>query len=306
MNNNSTEIHAEELPIVPLRHPVRWICTAFVFVCIFYLFKSMAANPAFQWPVVGKYIMHPTILSGVYTTLQLTFLIMIIAIIVGTVVAVMKLSPSKLLSIPANAFIWFFRGVPALVQLILWFNLSLVVREVSLTLPLFGTLFRVETNDFMTPFFSAILGLALHEAAYMAEIIRAGISSVNQGQTEAGATLGMNRGRILWRITLPQAMRLIIPPTGNTVISLPKTTSLVSVIAVTDVLYSAQIIYTRTFETVPLLMVVTFWYLVIVSIMSFGQFYLEQYFSKDEQNEKTGSIFRIILNGMYFGKGNKS
>jgi len=304
MNSKTEEVYPEDLPIVPLMHPVRWIGTALVLIVLFFLFKSLATNPAFQWPIVGKYLFYPTVLKGIHTTIQLTFIIMVIAVVIGTLVAIMKLSPSRLLSIPASAFVWFFRGVPALVQLILWFNLSLVVREISLTLPWIGTVFRYETNDFMTPFFSAVLGLALHEAGYMAEIIRAGINSVNVGQTEAGSTLGMSRASILRRITLPQAMRLIIPPTGNTAISLLKTTSLVSVIAVTDVLYSAQIIYTRTFETVPLLIVVTFWYLIVVSVMSVGQFYLEQYFAKDEQTAETRSILQIILDGMSLGQRN--
>ena len=306
MKNARTDFGYDKLPIVPLKHPARWIGAALVMVILFFVFKSLATNPAFQWPIVAKYLFHPTILKGLRTTILLTFIIMVIATVLGTLVAIMKLSPSRLLSIPAGAFIWFFRGVPALVQLILWFNLSLVVREISLTLPWIGTVFRFETNDFMTPFFSAVLGLAFHEAAYMAEIIRAGIGSVNIGQTEASATLGMHRGLILRRIVLPQAMRLIIPPTGNTTISLLKTTSLVSVIAVTDVLYSAQIIYTRTFETVPLLMVVTFWYLSVVSVMSVGQFYLEQYFTKDERNREKRSILQIVFDGMSFGRRKSS
>ncbi len=294
-----------DLVVVPLKHFVRWIGTAIVLVILGFVLKSLATNPEFQWPIAGKYLFHPTILNGIYTTILLTVIIMVIAVVMGVVIAIMKLSTSRLLSVPASAFIWFFRGVPALVQLILWYNLSLVIREVSLALPFFGTVFSVETNDFLSPFLSAVMGLAFHEASYMAEIIRAGISSVSSGQTEAGATLGMNRGLILRRIILPQAMRLIIPPSGNTTISLLKTTSLVSVIAVSDVLYSAQIIYSRTFETVPLLMVVTFWYLLVVSVLSVGQHYLEQHFAKDERNSEVRSIFQIAIDCMSFGKRSK-
>jgi polar amino acid transport system permease protein len=305
MTTANSKQSSGDLVVVPLRHPLRWIATVFVLIIMGFVIKSLATNPEFQWPVFARYLFHPTILNGIFTTILLTVIIMIIAVAFGIVIAVMRLSVSRLLSIPASIFVWFFRGVPALVQLILWFNLSLVVREISLTLPFFGTIFSVQTNDFLSPFLSAVLGLAFHEASYMAEIIRAGISSVSSGQTEAGATLGMNRGLILRRIILPQAMRLIIPPTGNTTISLLKTTSLVSVIAVTDVLYSAQIIYTRTFETVPLLMVVTFYYLFVVSVLSVGQHYLEQYFAKDENRPGTRSIFQIIIDAISIGRRSK-
>jgi polar amino acid transport system permease protein len=305
MKNSKINNCSENLVVVPLKHPARWVGSAIVLIIVFSVIKTLILNPAFQWDIVAKYLFSTTILKGIYTTIQLTSVIIVIAVIVGTLVAVMKLSPSKLLSLPATAFIWFFRGVPALVQLILWFNLSLVVRDISLTLPWIGTVFSVETNDFMTPFLSAVFGLAFHEASYIAEIVRAGIISVNEGQTEAGSTLGMHRTLILRRIILPQAMRLIIPPTGNTTISLLKTTSIVSVIAVTDVLYSAQIIYTRTFETIPLLLVVTFWYLVVVSVLSVGQYYLEQYFSKEEHDTATRSILQIFLDSVSFGKRGK-
>ena len=286
-----------DIPVVPLRHPVRWAATGAVVLLIVLVGRALATNPNFQWPLVAKYLFYPTILEGLWTTILLTLVVMAIAIVVGTVVAIMSLSKSLLLSAPAAVFNWFFRGVPALVQLILWFNLALIVDEISITLPFVGTLFSVETNDFMTPFVSAVMGLALHEAGFMAEIIRAGISSVSSGQTEAGATLGMRRTLILRRIILPQAMRLIIPPTGNVAISLLKTTSLVSVIAVTDILHSAQVIYTRTFETIPLLIVVTFWYLVVVSVMSLGQYYLEQYYAKDERDRSGRSFARIARSG---------
>lgn len=215
MTSENSKQLSGDLIVVPLKHPVRWIGTAIVLVILGFVVKSLATNPEFQWPVAAKYLFHPTILNGIHTTILLTVIIMAIAVVMGIVIAIMKLSTSRLLSVPASAFVWFFRGVPALVQLILWFNLSIVIREISLTLPFFGTVFSVETNDFLSPFLSAVMGLAFHEASYMAEIIRAGISSVSSGQTEAGATLGMNRGLILRRIILPQAMRLIIPPNGQ-------------------------------------------------------------------------------------------
>lgn len=292
--NRTSQQSISKIPIIPLRHPIRWIGAGIVLLIILMIARSVATNPNFQWPVVAKYLFHSTIIEGIYTTLLLTAIVLVIAVFVGMVVAVMSMSKSPIFWVPARAFNWFFRGVPALVQLILWFNLSLIVQEISLTLPFFGTVFSVNTNDFMTPFVSAIVALALHEAGFMAEIIRAGINSVNSGQSEAGATLGMPRALILRRVIVPQAMRLIIPPAGNLAISLLKMTSLVSVIAVTDMLYAAQVIYARTFETIPLLIVVTFWYLVIVSVMSFGQYHVEQYFAKDER-KSTGRSFIQIL-----------
>lgn len=287
-----------DIPVVPLRYPARWVAATVVAIFVLLLARSVATNPNFQWPIVAKYLFHSTIIEGIYTTIMLTVIVMVIAIIVGAIVAVMGLSSSPMLRWPAMVFNWFFRGVPALVQLILWFNLSLIFREISLTIPGFGTVFSVDTNDFMTPLVAAIVGLALHEAGFMAEIIRAGISSVSAGQNEAGATLGMPRALILRRIILPQAMRLIIPPTGNIAISLLKTTSLVSVIAVSDVLHAAQVIYSRTFETIPLLIVVTFWYLLVVSIMSIGQYFLEQHFAKEERKNGGRTLARIIGDAM--------
>jgi len=301
MIDKSTPIDIEELKVVPLRHPGRWIATAVLVVILTYIFKAFIFNPAFQWPVAGKYLFHSSIINGLKTTMLLTVIIMILAVILGTVMAILILSPSRLLSWPARAYVWFFRGSPALIQLIIWFNLALVFRELSISIPFVGTIFSVKTNDFFTPFFSAVIALSLHEAGYMAEIVRGGISAVNKGQVEAANSLGMNNGVILSRIVIPQAMRFIIPPTGNETINLLKTTSLVSVIAVSDLLNSAQSIYTRTFETIPLLMVVTFWYLFVVSAMSVGQSYLERYYGKSDAQDGGGrSVLKIIKDILSF------
>jgi polar amino acid transport system permease protein len=274
---------AIEMPtVVPIRQYGLWVGSAVVIALLLLLFYSLATNPAFDWPAVHKYLFNGQIMYGLSQTLLLTVIIMFLAIVVGTIVAIMRLSPSSILNAFAAAYIWFFRGAPALIQLIFWFNLSIIVREISLTLPFIGTIFSVKTNDIMTPFISAVVALSLHEAGYMAEIIRAGINSVPSGQTEAAGSLGMNHRIILRRITLPQAMRFIVPPTGNETINLLKMTSLVTFIAVTDLLYSAQSIYARTFETIPLLIVVAFWYLFVVTILSIGQHFIEQYYGKSE------------------------
>ncbi|AZO68065.1 amino acid ABC transporter permease [Mesorhizobium sp. M6A.T.Cr.TU.016.01.1.1] len=279
---NLTLLEPEGLTVVPLRHPMRVVAIAVVITGMASVAYSVFTNPEFQWSVVGHYMLHPLILNGLLTTLTLTIVIMILAVATGTVMALMMLSPSKMLSLPANAFVWFFRGAPALVQLILWYNLSLVFKNVTLWVPGIGTIFSIPTNDIMTPITAAIIALSLHEAGYMAEIVRGGLKSVAKGQTEAAASLGMKPGLLTRRIILPQAMRMIIPPTGNETINLLKMTSLVSIIAVDDILYSAQSVYARTFETMPLLLVVAIWYLIIVSIMSIGQYHLECYFSRDE------------------------
>ncbi len=271
-----------ELTVVPLRHPWRWTAATLVVVSLALFLNAVAWNPELQWPVVRAYMFHPMILKGLWTTVLLTVVIMVIACVIGTLVALMLLSPSRLLSVPAAGFIWWFRGTPALVQLILWYNLSLIFRNISLSIPGIGTIFSVPTNDVMTPMTAAIVALSLHEAGYMAEIVRGGLKSVNRGQTEASLCLGMKPSLLLRRIVLPQAMRVIIPPTGNETINLLKTTSLVSIIAVGDLLYSAQAIYARTFETIPLLIVVTLWYLVVVTVMTWGQGHLERHYSRDE------------------------
>ncbi|MBK3745803.1 amino acid ABC transporter permease [Paraburkholderia aspalathi] len=267
--------------------------------------KSAMSNPEFQWPVVANYLVHPLIMKGLLQTILITIVAMILAVIGGTMAALMIRSPSKLLSIPAVAFVWLFRGTPALVQLMLWYNLSLVIKQFTIWIPGYGTIFSVATNDIMIPFVAAVIALSLHESAYMAEIVRGGLQSVNRGQVEAAACLGMKPSLLLRRIVLPQAMRMIIPPTGNESINLLKTTSLVSIIAVGDLLYSAQAIYARTFETIPLLIVVTFWYLFVVSVMSIGQYYLERHFSRDDRVQQ-GLISSTINNIFRLRKKNEA
>ncbi len=294
-------LRVEDLTVVPPRHVWLWISTAVVLVLLAMVFWAVGTNKAYDWPAVGRYLFHPSILRGVVNTLMLTVTIMVLATIIGTIIAIMRLSPSRILRTFANAYIWFFRGAPALIQLIFWFNISIIMPQITLSLPGIGVIFSARTNDVMTPFLTAVVALALHEAGYMAEIIRAGITSVPPGQTEAAATLGMSRRKILWRIVLPQAMRFIVPPTGNEAINLMKATSLVSVIAVDDLLYSAQTIYARTFETIPLLSVVAIWYLVMVTIMSIGQHFLELHFGRSDSRGDGGGFraaLRMALNPM--------
>ncbi len=269
---------ATELPVVPLRHP--WtagfaILSVLVAGAVVY---SVSTNPAFGWPVVAQYMFDPQILAGLGRTLELTVIAMAIGLSLGTVLAIMRLSTNRLLSVLSWLYIWFFRSVPVLVQLIFWYNFGALYPRIRLALPFGIVLFDASTNVVITPLTAALAGLGLAQAAYTAEVIRAGIVSVPSGQTRAAKALGMGPATIFVRIVFPQAMRLIIPPVGNEVISMVKGTSLVSVIAMADLLYTAQLIYSRTYETIPLLIVASLWYLLIVSVLSAAQGGLERRF----------------------------
>lgn len=241
----------------------------------------IAENPNFEWSVVGKWFTEASVLKGLQVTLGLTVVSMILGTLLGLLLAVARLSDNVLLSGLSRLYIWFFRGTPLLVQLIFWYNMSTLFPHVTLSIPFGGpNVASWNTNDLITPLTAAIAGLALNEAAYMAEIIRAGLQSVDSGQFETTQAFGMSRARALRRIIIPQAMRAIIPPTGNQLISMIKATSLVSVIAMGDLLYSVQSIYNRTFEVIPMLMVAVIWYLLITSVLNVGQSAIERYYSR--------------------------
>jgi polar amino acid transport system permease protein len=223
----------------------------------------------------------------VRTTLILTVVAMVIGIALGVILAIMRLSPNPLVSGGSWLYIWFFRGTPVLVQILFWgIGISALYPKISIGVPFGGPEFAsANANKLITLFVASILGLGLNEGAYMAEIVRAGIISVEEGQHEAAASLGMTRMQTMRRIVLPQAMRVIIPPTGNETISMLKTTSLVSVIAYTELLYSVQLIYSVNFKTIPLLIVAAIWYLFFTTILSIGQFYVERYFARGAARE---------------------
>jgi polar amino acid transport system permease protein len=257
------------------------VAIAFVALLAAMLVHTLFTNPRFEWSVVGQYFMSETILLGVRRTLELTVIAMVTGVALGVMLAVMRLSPNPVLSSASWLFVWFFRGSPLLVQLLLWYNLSALFPHIALGIPFIGPDFIVlDANVLITPYMAALLGLGLNEAAYSAEIIRAGIISIDHGQTEAAQSIGMSRGRLLRRVVLPQAMRVIIPPLGNDTINMLKMSALVSIIAVPELLFAAQTIYTRTFETIPLLLVAVIWYLIIVSVLSVIQYYIERHFAR--------------------------
>ena len=264
---------------VPLRHPWRWVA-AFVIVVLVALFLYGAAtNDAYRWVIYWEYLFNERVLKvGVLNTLQLTIYSMVLAMVLGVILAVMRLSPNPVFRWVAWAYLWIFRGTPIYVQLVFWGLIPTIYKNIQLGVPFGPSLFHLDLQSLSIPFLLAILGLALNEAAYMAEIIRAGISSVPEGQLEASTALGMSWTMTMRRTVLPQAMRVIIPPTGNEVISMLKTTSLVTAVPFTLDLYgiTSREIAARTFEPVPLLLVAATWYLVITSVLMVGQFYLEK------------------------------
>lgn len=270
---NRPSIH--DIKPVPVRDMGQWLGGAVLLLLGLLFFQILVTNQNMKWPIVAQYLFDPKILSGLGMTLLLTFLAMVIGLAIGVVLAIMRLSPGIVFQAVSWGWIWFFRGVPPLVQMIFWYNFALLLPEISIGIPFGPKLVSWNTNDLITPFSAAIMGLAFTESAYAAEMIRAGIQAISQGQTEAAATLGMTRGQALRRIVLPQALRIVIPPIGNDTISMLKFTSLVSVLALPDLLYSAQMIYARTYQTIPLLIVATLWYLVLTTILTLAEHLIE-------------------------------
>jgi len=272
----------------------RWIAAAIVLFLAAVVIYSMATNSRFEWGVVGDYLFNPRVLRGVRTTLELTVLSMAIGIVLGVILAVMRLSPNPLVKGASWVYIWFFRGTPVLLQILFWgIGISALYPKISIGIPFGGPVIASgNANHLITIFVAGVLGLGLNEGAYMAEIVRAGIISVDEGQHEAAASLGMTRLQTMRRIVLPQAMRVIIPPTGNETISMLKTSSLVSTIALADLLYSVQLIYSVNFKTIPLLIVAALWYLFFTTLLSIGQYYIERYYARGASRELPPTVLQ--------------
>lgn len=273
-------IDSVDEPVVRLRHPWRWTAAALILAILVRVLWWMATNPAFRWDLVLGYLFEDTILWGVLTTLKLTVLAMLLGVTVGTGLAIMRLSDNPVLRGVSSGFIWFFRGTPVLVQMVLWYYLGAVLPEISLGLPFMEPFWTVSSNAVITPLMAATFGLGLNEAAYMAEIVRAGIQGVDRGQREAAEALGMSPVLQYRRVILPQAARLIIPPTGNEVITMLKLTSLVTVIGLVDLLVRTQQIAMHNLQVFPMLLVATIWYLALTSILTLLQGRLERRFGR--------------------------
>jgi polar amino acid transport system permease protein len=266
---------AAEAPIVRARHPGRWAAAAISVIILAALAHSLATNPGYGWAVVWKYLTVGTVLRGFAWTLGLTAASMAIGIVLGVIAALMRQSANPVISASAAAYIWLFRGTPVLVQLIFWYNLAALYPHINIGVPFLAPFVTLSTNALITPIVAALLGLGLNEGAYMAEIVRSGLMSVDPGQREAAYSLGLTPARTVRRVILPQALRVIVPPTGNEMVGMLKATSLVSTLAISDLLYSVQGIYGRTFETIPLLIVASLWYLLASTLLSACQIALE-------------------------------
>ncbi len=270
----------EEIKAVPVRHPGRWIAAAIILLFVAAAVRSIVTSQGFQWHVVGHYLFDSRILHGVLATLYLTALCQAIGIVLGVIAAVMRLSPNPIVSGASWLYIWFFRGTPLLVQILFWYNIAALFPTISLGIPFGPSFVHAHANTIITPLVTAMLGLGLNEGAYMSEIVRAGIISVDEGQTLAAQSLGMSRLQIMRRIVLPQEMRVIIPPTGNETISMLKNTSLLIVASYGELLFSAQSIYDVNYKVIPLLIVASIWYLAMTSVLYVGQYFIERRFGR--------------------------
>lgn len=264
----------ERLVAVPVRHVGRWVSAALVLAAVGAVVYAFS-QAKIDYGTTRQFFTADNVVRGAGRTLLISVFAQAMGIALGVLFAVMRLSKNPVTSTVSWFYIWLFRGTPVLVQLLIWYNLALV----------FPTVFGTPTTDLMTPFVAALLGLGINEGAYMAEIVRAGIGSVDHGQTEAAQALGMTRGQTLRRVVLPQAMRVIIPPTGNEFINMLKTSSLAYTIQYGELLLSAVSIYTNNLQVIELLFTVSLWYLVLTSVFSIGQYYLERRFARGAARE---------------------
>jgi polar amino acid transport system permease protein len=296
----------ESIKAVPVRHPGRWIAVVVLAVLTAMFVHMLVTNEAFQWSFIIDNAFRPNVVEGVWTTVRLTVFAMLIGIALGIVLAVMRLSPNPILSGAAWLYTWFFRAVPRLVLAVLFGNMAILYQQVRFGFPfdqqladllgldINGTIFSIDARTFLSGFMAGLLALALSEGAYMAEIVRAGILSVNPGQNEAAQALGMSRMLTMRRIVLPQAMRVIIPPTGNETIAMLKDTALVAFVPVTNELFfRLEAIGSRTFQVFPMLVAACIWYLLLTSVLLVGQYFLERYFARGT-SARAGMRLRVL------------
>jgi polar amino acid transport system permease protein len=298
----------EPVKAVPVRHPGRWVAAAVLLVLAAMFVHMLVTNEAFQWPFLFENMFAEPVLVGVRTTVVLAALSLFIGIVLGIVVAVMRLSANPILSGLAWVYTWFFRAMPRLVLCVLFGNLGILYTTLEFGLPfdnywmpLLGLegdarFFSVPMNTLLSAFVAAVLALSLSQGAYMAEIVRAGLLSVDKGQTEAAQALGMSRAKVLRRITLPQALRVIVPPTGNEATAMLKDTSLVSAIPLTtELFFQLQAVGARTFNLFPMLVAACLWYLAITSLLMVGQYFLERSFARGDRRAQAG--FTMLRSG---------
>ncbi|MGW6912336.1 amino acid ABC transporter permease [Kitasatospora sp. NPDC054939] len=272
-------------PIVARRRPGQWIAAAVALLLAAMAVNSVIRNDAFQWDVVAQWFTAASVLDGLALTLWLTAATLGLGFVLGTVLATMRMSGNPVLRTLAWVYIWIFRSTPALVQLLFFFNIGALYPTLGLGIPFGPEFVTVRTVNLFGPTLTAVIGLTLLEAAYAAEVVRGGLLSVDRGQLEAAQALGLGRWRVLRRIVVPQAMRSIVPTAGNMLISALKGTSIISVLAVSDLLYSVQLVYLQTYQVIPMLTVATIWYIVVTTVLSIGQYYVERHYAKGATRE---------------------
>lgn len=267
--------------VVPRRHPGRWLAVAILAILVLQISQAIVVNPNFHWDVYLTYLFAPQVVRGVGWTLLLTVISMAVAIIVAAVLVIMRASENGILRGLAYTWVWFFRGTPIYTQLLFWGLVAVLFPQLSLTIPFGPEILSVETKYIVTPALAAICGLGFNESAYLTEIFRAGFNSIDRGQAEAAQALGMRPAKIWLRILMPQAMRVIIPPTGNETIGMLKMTSLVLAVPFTlDLTFATNAISNRLYLPIPLLMVAGSWYLALTTLLMIGQHFLERHFGK--------------------------
>ncbi|TFI45824.1 amino acid ABC transporter permease [Rhodococcus sp. 1R11] len=278
--DTTDDIPDEQLVVARTWHPWRWVIAVATLIVVGQFLHGFVTNPGWDWGTFAQYFTAASVMSALWLTIQLTFWGTLIGFAIGIGLAVARLSDNPVLQVISWFYIWAFRSIPLIVQLLFWFNIAYLYRTLSLGIPFGPSFFRFDVNNVISGSTAAIIGLALHQAAYSAEIVRAGIISVDQGQLEAAAALGIPKRREFFKIVLPQAMRGILPNAANEVISLFKGTSIVSVMAIAELFYQVQVIYGRNGRVVPLLMVATVWYIILTSVLSIVQFYVERHYAK--------------------------
>lgn len=279
--------------LVPLRRPGQWVSAVVILVLLAMVAHTLVTNKRFQWDIVWSYFATSSVLHGLVLTLWLTAAVMVCGYLIGIVLAVLRLSRNPILRSVSFGYVWLIRSVPPLVQLLFWYELASLYPQLSLGIPFGHEFVTVRTAHLFTGLLAAFVGLTLDVAAFSAEIIRGGILSVEHGQTEAAEALGLGPWRIFRRIVLPQAMPAIVPASGNMLIGMLKATSIVSVIAVQDLLYSVQLIYNQNFLIMPLLLVATIWYIILTTLLSIGQYYVERYYARGSRRHATRGLWTI-------------
>ncbi|TDZ98860.1 amino acid ABC transporter permease [Mycobacteroides salmoniphilum] len=270
-------------PVLRVRRRVRpgnWILSVVALLFVAMFVNGLVRNPGWDWPTFARYFTAKSVLAALWLTIRLTIYGTVLGFVLGVALAAARLSKNPVLKVISWTYVWIFRSIPLIVQLLFWFNIAYLYDSISFGIPFGPSLITVDTNELLSGLTAAVIGLTLHQGAYFAEIIRGGILSVDEGQLEAAAALGIPRRRQFFRIVLPQAMRSVMPNAANEVISLVKGTSIVSTMAIADLFYQVQVIFGRNGRVVPLLMVATVWYIVITSVLTIVQYYIERHYAR--------------------------